>query len=544
MLFQYNKKMNEIEEKERENYFLNTSELSNLSRNRKKFKKLVSKKENSIQTINVINQEEEIKAALLDEKIKYKLKLVFLKYFGEKLIVEIKNIAKLTFQNMDKWIIKSVESQNNAMNIIINKIKENLSVASSLGIDRTFLWQELDIFNVYEKYMPKFKEITLKNFASIKDEDKTFDINDLYKIYLDVKIYEIQENYVTLNSINDILIKKHIFDYNSKGLMNYFKEMPYQYLNKFIKKFLIKTSKGQNLVRIDRLFTILVLINSSFPNKEQISSLNREVKDKLKFNNFLSKNDFLKCNFWFSQKENDQSFINKKNYKLSSNSNLNQFRRMSYLKSKRESSTSSLEEQMKEFNKEPFDKISKILLKKNSKIRINNIEENINNIIIENEKKNIKEILFEINKNYNNEIDFYEFIDIITLKFFLKMKKKKSMRIKHKESKINVTDVAKSLILTENNKIIGTDENNNIDSVKISNPNIENKNINDSKQNYKNSLEEPLNKINQNINKEAESIKDQKIDLLVNKENQINEEKMNINNSSSIYTYFEKLIKD
>ena len=544
MLFQYNKKMNEIEEKERENYFLNTSELSNLSRNRKKFKKLVSKKENSIQTINVINQEEEIKAALLDEKIKYKLKLVFLKYFGEKLIVEIKNIAKLTFQNMDKWIIKSVESQNNAMNIIINKIKENLSVASSLGIDRTFLWQELDIFNVYEKYMPKFKEITLKNFTSIKDEDKTFDINDLYKIYLDVKIYEIQENYVTLNSINDILIKKHIYDYNSKGLMNYFKEMPYQYLNKFIKKFLIKTSKGQNLVRIDRLFTILVLINSSFPNKEQISSLNREVKDKLKFNNFLSKNDFLKCNFWFSQKENDQSFINKKNYKLSSNSNLNQFRRMSYLKSKRESSTSSLEEQMKEFNKEPFDKISKILLKKNSKIRINNIEENINNIIIENEKKNIKEILFEINKNYNNEIDFYEFIDIITLKFFLKMKKKKSMRIKHKESKINVTDVAKSLILTENNKIIGTDENNNIDSVKISNPNIENKNINDSKQNYKNSLEEPINKNNQNINKEAESIKDQKIDLLVNKENQINEEKMNINNSPNIYTYFEKLIKD
>ena len=151
---------------------------------------------------------------------------------------------------------------------------------------------------------------------------------------------------------------------------------------------------------------------------------------------------------------------------------------------------------------------------------------------------------YRINKNYNNEIDFYEFIDIITLKFFLKMKKKKRMRIKHKESKINVTDVAKSLILTENNKIIGTDENNNIDSVKISNPNIENKNINDSKQNYKNSLEEPLNKINQNINKEAESIKDQKIDLLVNKENQINEEKMNINNSPNIYTYFEKLIKD
>ena len=547
MLFDYNKKMKEIEEIERDNYFLNNSELSYLSRNRKKYKKYLSKRDNS--NDNIINQEEEMKESLLNEKIKYKLKLVFLKFFGEKLIIEIKNIAKLTFENMDKWIIKSVESQNNAMNMIINKIKENLMHATSLGIDRSFLWQELDIFNIYEKYIPKFKEISLKPFISIKEEDKIFDINDLHKIYLDVKKYEIQKNYVTLNSINDVLIKKHLFDYNSKGLMNCFKELPYQQLNKFIKKFVFKTSKGRNLVRIDRLFTILLLINNTFPNKEQIISLNREVKDKLKYNSFLTKNDFLKCNFWFSQKENESiNSINKK--LLKNNANFNQFRRMSYLKSKRESNTLSLEEQIKELTKDPFEKISKILLKKNSgfKNKINNIEESIINNIFENEKKNIKEILFEINKNYNNEIDFYDFLDIITLKFLIKIKRKKSTRVKHKESKLNVNDTAKSQIATENNRITGTDENN-VDSIKNNNAAIlDRKNTIDIKLKEKN-IEESKKSINSNI-KNEETFKHQKSGILINKENPINQETHekpvfnNINNNSNTLTYFEKIIKD
>ena len=71
--------MIEIEEKERNNYIMNTSDLSNLSKNRNKYKKLVTKKVFSIfsEGKSVIHQEEEIKAALTNEKIKYKLKLVF-----------------------------------------------------------------------------------------------------------------------------------------------------------------------------------------------------------------------------------------------------------------------------------------------------------------------------------------------------------------------------------------------------------------------------------------------------------------------------------
>ena len=542
ILFNYDKTIKDIEEKERDNYFLNNSDISSLSRNRKK-KRYVSKKENSVfsEAKSIINQEEEIKAALLNEKIKYKLRLVFLKFFGEKFIVEIKNISKLTYDNMDKWIIKSVESQNNAMNNIINKIKENIINATSFGIDRAFLCEELDIFNIYEKYTPKFKEIYTKNYKLLKEEDKTFDINELYKIYLDVKTFEIQNNYVTLNSIIDILFKKHLFDYNSKGLMNCFKELPYVYLNKFIKKFTIKTPKGQNIIRIERLFTILLLINCFFPNKEHILSLIKETKDKLKFNSFLSKNDFLKCNFWFDIKGNDNQNnpLNSKYNKLGHN-NFNQFRRMSYLKSKRNSG-SSLEEQLNEFNKDPIKAIKKNIFLRKTVINNNEI---INNN--ENEKKNIKEILFEINKNYNNEINFFEFLDIITLKFLKILKKKVSLKIKNKESKLNIMEMGKSEMSLENKKIIGTDENN---TESMKNNLTDHKINNDSKD--KNDLDETKNKINQNnnnINENNKTVKEQNTESVPNKENQINEELYEktlstINNTSIKYTYFEKLIK-
>ena len=46
----------------------------------------------------------------------------------------------------------------------------------------------------------------------------------------------------------------------------------------------------------------------------------------------------------------------------------------------------------------------------------------------------MKEILFSINKNYNNEINIYEFFDIISLKFDTKLKNKSNnVKIKYKE---------------------------------------------------------------------------------------------------------------
>jgi hypothetical protein len=315
-------------------------------------------------------------------------------------------------------------------------------------------------------------------------------------------------------------------------------------LIKFIKKFVIKTPKGQNLIRTDRLFSILLLMNIPFPNKEQIGSLNREVRNKLKFNTFLAKNDFLKCNFWFDK--GDENQINKL-IKLSAN-NLMQFRRTSYLKSKRNSNASSLEDQLNEFNKDPFEKFTKQVFKKNPILRkttVNNGEFAQN--LIDNDKKTLKDILFEINKNYNNEINFPEFIDIITLKFTRTLKKKLSLRIK-KESRKSVLDMAKSQVLSDTKKETNTEENN-TESGKLHNNITEQRYNNESKD--KKEGEETKNKIMQNINSVEinKNIKEQNADSTSNRENQINEELYektvhSINNAFTKSTYFEKLIQD
>ena len=534
ILFIYDNEMNEIEEKEKENFISNISELSNLSNvKRRKTKKIIldGKKENSIFSDgkSLINQEGEIKASLSDEKIKYKLKLVLIKYFGEKFIEEINNITKKTFENMDKWIVKSVDNQNNAMNKIINRIKESLLNSSNstfLEINKTLLSEELDFFNIYEKYLTNFKEFNLKNYKLIKEEDKIFDTNELYKIYLDLKIFEIQENYVTLNSLIDILFKKHLFDYNSKGFMNCFKELPYHYLNKFINKFIIKTIKGQNLIRIDQLFTVLLLINIPFPNREDISSIKKQVDNKIKYICFLSKKDFLECNFWFDKKENT---INKNNLKFNSN----KFLRMASLKQNKNSNKSS----------SFLDKISL----------------NSNNFNSINEKKNFKEILFEINKNYNDEINFLEFIDNITLKFIKIVKKKKSsIKIKNRGSyNKNMIEMRNSQILSENKKDIRNRGSYNKNMMKMRNSqifsenkkDIENKEIN-FKSKKENIIEQKfdiikdnLNEINIKTKKNINDIKKNKRHSLINKINDDVKEKT-IDNDFIECSYFEKIIKD
>ena len=161
----------------------------------------------------------------------------------------------------------------------------------------------------------------MKEYKLINDEDKKIDLNELYKIYLDLKSYEIQDNYVTLDSLIDILFKKYIFIHNSKGLMNCFKELPYKYFHKFILKFIIKTNKDQKLIRIDRLFSILSLMNQNIPDTDEITKMIKRAKNFIKCNNYISKDDFLKIKFWFDFPKDKKEKAKKEliNYKLNQN---------------------------------------------------------------------------------------------------------------------------------------------------------------------------------------------------------------------------------
>ena len=122
LLFNYEKRLKEegFKSYEKEGYDFIKS---------RKNKRYITKKDSTLSIYSdkkLFNPEIEMKTALANEKIKYKLRLVFLKFFGEKFVVKLNEIEKLTFENMDKWIIQSVDAQNNKMNSIINKIKESV----------------------------------------------------------------------------------------------------------------------------------------------------------------------------------------------------------------------------------------------------------------------------------------------------------------------------------------------------------------------------------------------------------------------------------
>ena len=169
-LFYYDKKINEIFQKEKEKYALNISNISTITKRKHRKKNIMDgKSEPSIysESKTLISYETEMKAALNNEKIKYKIRISLLKFFSEKFLVEAYNISDSTFDNLDKSIIKSVDAQNDAMNTLMNKIKKDIMQGQN-KIEYTI---KLDVFDIYNKLIIPFKEFSL-NYYNILDTNE------------------------------------------------------------------------------------------------------------------------------------------------------------------------------------------------------------------------------------------------------------------------------------------------------------------------------------------------------------------------------------
>ena len=468
-LFIYDKQINEIYKTEKEKFALNSCNISGIQK-RKHRKKNINdgKTDPSIfsESKILISYEDEMRAALNNEKIKYKIRISLLKFFGEKFLIEANNISDRTFQNLDNSIIMSVDAQNTAMNALMGKIKKDILE----GRNKIFYNIELDLFDIYHKLYIPFKEFILNMYNSLEKKDKNISISELNKIYLDLKNYEIQDNYVTLNSVIDIIFKKHLFEFRSNAFVKYLKELPFHYLNNLITKFIYKTSAGQNLVRIDRLFTILSIMHLSPPKIAEKKEMLESVSDKLKFHCFLSKDDFLNTNLWFEKDEkNDSNNVTKfesnssinniYNYKsnkvnnnnlkltifdLSSNKN-NIITEEKYDNNQNDNNIINLDINNDNDNDIIIkdDKIDDININSETRQQMNNLFKNLRSptkgrkaskkiikfasspIKYVSEEYKLKEFLFNINKNYDNQINFIEFMNIITLQFIRNKNQKK-----------------------------------------------------------------------------------------------------------------------
>ena len=400
LLFYYDFEMLSMKNKLKEEYN-NNLEQNRQSRTKKKLKSYKNKILRDTQNIEInkiINEEEELKTALINEKSKYKIRLLFLKNFAEKKLEEIYNVGQKTFKDLDKFIIDSVNSQNNALNELMMKIKKIVNEGNfKLKIKNV----ELDIFDIYEKSNINFEQINIDFLHLIPEEDKKIDYKELYNVYLEIKNYEIQDNYVYLNIFFDIVFKKYLFDKKSPAFMKYFQKIPCYFIFNFINKFIFKKTKKYSIIKLKEIFTILGLLNKKPPKIEQVNNMLQDINKKLKYCTFLTKNDFMENKLWFEKED--------KNNKIKELKNIN--------KSSRSSSIS-------EFNfinklKEGINKDKKFKIRGSRAIpkykfnMLNNSKEIMKEL---SEEEQLKEYLYNINKNCNELIDFINFTKEINIK--------------------------------------------------------------------------------------------------------------------------------
>ena len=426
LFFNYDQAMISIKEIINENNnSRRLSRSSSITKKRLKIFRRKSKNELSIfGEIKIINSEEEMKAALSNEKIKYKIRILFLKNFAEKNLKEIYDIGKVTFNNLDEQIIESVNSQNNALNELILNIKKKINEGTyKLNVKNI----ELDIFDIYEKSNVNFTSFNLKALYSVPEIEKKINYENLYKIYLDIKTFEIQKNYATVNSVIDIVFKKHLFENKSDGFMKYMLKIPYNYLYTYINKFVLKQINGYSVIKLNEFFTSLALLNIAPAKKEDQLNVLKNVNNKLKYKIYLTKKDFMNCKMWFEKNEennnNDEDEIkNLHTNERSGTFKLNQEQNNidTYFKEKKFKSRGSF-----------IIKNANFFKKETSQVK---------------QEKNLKELLFDINMNEDEYIDIIDFMKRVVIK--RNTRKRKTTRISNGNQIKNI--VNKTDLLSQN----------------------------------------------------------------------------------------------
>ena len=120
--------------------------------------------------------------------------LCFIKRFSTKYIWIISQLSQLIFHNVDEWIVKSVNMENEAQNEIINILKNKLE-------ERELIDEELEInpieMDCFEKVIEEEEKSNKSSDIKIKPIDNSSVINS-HRIY---------------NKINiEFLLKNNLFD--------------------------------------------------------------------------------------------------------------------------------------------------------------------------------------------------------------------------------------------------------------------------------------------------------------------------------------------
>jgi adenylate kinase family enzyme len=369
--------------KAKKNGFKSNQIQSSLTVHRKK--KKLSPNENQISiNKNAIDSDINLEKSIKIEITKYKYKINFLFEYGYYKLGTIYAASRNIFKEMDKWIIKSIEYQNDAMNRTIKSLKDSVMKGK---YNDYIKYIELDDFS--EQYQIIEYNDILQGKTKKKDgeeeekkEDKisenAFSVYYLNLVFTKIKNAELQRGIITKENFIEIFFKQFLLDpIKKKNFSITFQKFDFHNIMHFLTYFNF-TSKdirlddenndeGEpfDLILSNEILTIILLSHFQVPSEEIAQNIKNDNIDKIEKGLFMKKNDFINLKFWFEDDENYYKDINTI------------------------------------FDNEKIDGYDK--------------------------GKKIKEILFDLNKLDDEQINIDVFIDIITLKGITKNKNPKSV---------------------------------------------------------------------------------------------------------------------
>ena len=166
--------------------------------------------------------EEKIKKMFQNEKNKYKYKIYYLKIFCNKYLNVINKTAENIYNNCDSWITQSTSLQNDALNIVIEKIKEILNNQKLINEKEDIEPIEMDSFEIEQKNINEENkdEIIIKPIddKSVISSVVYYKINIDYLIndnFINTKIEDIKNiKNIQFNNINELKEEDFYFDIN------------------------------------------------------------------------------------------------------------------------------------------------------------------------------------------------------------------------------------------------------------------------------------------------------------------------------------------
>ena len=273
--------------------------------------------------------EEKVKKMIRKEKLKFKYRILVLKYYSLSYLERLQYTSDRVHNNMDSWIIVSVRLQNIAMQNVKETLLKHIENVKEIPND-LFDNFHMDQFSTsYEIY----HQINYEHILGSKKRESRFlldfnyDVVSLHNHYNDLKKFNVENNVIPFNVFKEMFIKeiwfgrenfdkKNFIDCISqplkflsyKKVMNFIDKFKFNYdneekdkfnLEKEYKEIIEKEKVFEEYVNYGGIFSVLSIVGSKVLDNEIYEKINSDFNEKIIRGHFIKKDDFLNYKFWF-----------------------------------------------------------------------------------------------------------------------------------------------------------------------------------------------------------------------------------------------------